>query len=138
MNSLKILAITLMLSLLTACSNTPTVLENNTTLDKSTAQTAHVVNIRQIKLDADWKHNLTGAALGLAVGDVLGDDSLATAGLFIGGDIANEMYGRTVDEVTIKDKHGNQYTALVPEHAFTYQQTVYFTHIDGSLTAISH
>lgn len=137
MKAIKLGMIVIMFSLLSACTSTETVLSNSDSIDKGVAQKATVTNIRQITLDADWQDEFTGAALGMAIGQLVADDTGGVAGLFIGGDIANEMNGKVVDEITLTDQYGNNYTGLVPENSFNFQQKVLFTHHNGKLTAVS-
>ncbi|GAA0347262.1 hypothetical protein GCM10009092_09610 [Bowmanella denitrificans] len=136
MRLFNLMIASMLVCFLSACESTPTILSESQALTQDNAFTAKVVNIRQVKLSADWKHGLAGAALGMAVGHKVDGDVGSTFGLFIGGDIADELYGRTVDEITILNAQQQEYRALVPENIFRLQDDVFYVQADGKLTAI--
>ncbi len=137
MNILKITLLSTVLLFQTACSTSPTFAEHSNELSVHNAEQGRIVNIKQVKLDAEWKTQFTGSLLGLAVGQAIGGDSGGVAGIFIGGDISDELYGQEFDQITIENAQGHQYTALVTLDSFNVKEELLFKLSDGQLVAVS-
>jgi len=99
-----------------------------------------VTNIREVKKDASLEKQFGGAFLGALVGGQIGGGTtstvMGTAGAFIGGDVANEMYGEVIDRLILKDSEGNEYDCLVHGHDFNVGDKVIFTVVENHVSAI--
>ena len=102
--------------------------------------TGEVTNIREVKKDASLEKQFGGAFLGALVGGQIGGGTtstvMGTTGAFIGGDVANEMYGEVIDRLILKDSEGNEYDCLVHSHDFKVGDKVIFTVVENHVSAI--
>lgn len=105
-----------------------------------------VINIREVKKEADLGKQVgaavggavVGALIGGAVGGNTGSGIGGTTGAFIGQDVMNEKYGEVVDRLILRTDDGREFQALVHGHDFKVGDPVVFTVVGGHVTAIVH
>ncbi|WFB35889.1 hypothetical protein P3T73_17185 [Kiritimatiellota bacterium B12222] len=79
---------------------------------------------------------IVGAAVGSQIGEGQGEDIAEDVGSVAGETAADQKYGKSIDELSVKGGNNQTYTCYVQGHQFTVGQAVTFSLVDGKITAI--